>query len=103
MTMEQEKNDERKFIDAKNDEELISLVTEEYADKGLTQEELMEAGRSGIVKAHGHYNEPKEFSFNSYAVWWIRQRIFLELFANVKQSIAVSDRLQRSRVSCGWD
>ncbi len=85
MTMEQEKNDERKFIDAKNDEELISLVTEEYADKGLTQEELMEAGRSGIAKAHGHYNEPKEFSFNSYAVWWIRQQVIQAIHEKINQ------------------
>ena len=85
MTMEQEKNDERKFIDAKNDEELISLVTEEYADKGLTQKELMEAGRSGIAKAHGHYNEPKEFSFNSYAVWWIRQQVIQAIHEKINQ------------------
>ena len=85
MTMEQEKNDERKFIDAKNDEELISLVTEEYADKGLTQEELMEAGRSGIAKAHRHYNEPKEFSFNSYAVWWIRQQVIQAIHEKINQ------------------
>ena len=85
MTMEQEKNDERKFIDAKNDEELISLVTEEYADKGLTQEELMEAGRSGIANAHGHYNEPKEFSFNSYVVWWIRQQVIQAIHEKINQ------------------
>lgn len=73
--MGQENNDERKFLDAKNDEELISFVAEEYADKGLTQEELMEAGHAGIAKAREKFKENNDYSFYPYASWWVHQRI----------------------------
>ena len=68
-------NDIRKYLDAKNDEELVSIIVEEYADQGLTHEELMKAGHDGIAKAHEKYDEKNGSSFNAYAVWWIRQRI----------------------------
>ena len=48
---------------------------EEYQNQGLTLEELMEAGNDGLKKAEEKYNPKADFSFESYAVWWIRQRI----------------------------
>lgn len=68
-------NDARKYMDAKSDEELVSIIVEEYADQGLTHEDLMKAGHDGIAKAHEKYEKKKGFSFNAYAVWWIRQAI----------------------------
>lgn len=72
-------NDIRNYLDAKSDEELVSIIVEEYADQGLTHEELMEAGHDGIAKAHEKYEEKNGFSFNAYAVWWVRQRIIQAL------------------------
>ncbi len=65
----------RKYLEAKSDEELVGIVAEEYADKGLSKEELLEAGHDGIAKARKLYDEKKDFSFNAYAVWWVRQAI----------------------------
>jgi RNA polymerase primary sigma factor len=68
-----------KFLVAKSDEELVSIIAEEYADSGLSKDELVKAGMDGIAKAREHYDETKGFSFNAYAVWWVRQRIIQDI------------------------
>jgi DNA-directed RNA polymerase sigma subunit (sigma70/sigma32) len=35
----------------------------------------VEAGKDGLKKAEEKYDPKADFSFDSYAVWWIRQRI----------------------------
>ena len=62
-------------LKAKSDEELVSIVAEEYADSGLSKDELLKAGRDGIAKACELYDKKNGSSFNAYAVWWVRQRI----------------------------
>ena len=37
--------------------------------------ELVAAGKEGLKIAEEKYDDQTEFSFESYAVWWIRQRI----------------------------
>lgn len=54
---------------------LISAIAKQYADEGLTQEELMEAGRAGIAKAREKFKENNDYSFYPYASWWVHQRI----------------------------
>lgn len=66
----------KKYLNAKSDEELVVLIAEEYADGILSKEELVEAGMNGITKAHKKYDKKYDFSFNAYAVWWVRQAIF---------------------------
>lgn len=58
-----------------NKEELVTNVVKEYLDCGLTQEELMAAGFDGLKKAEEKYDPKADFSFDAYAVWWIRQSI----------------------------
>jgi len=53
---------------------LVEKVVDEYQNQGLTLEELMEAGKDGLKKAEEKYNPKADFGFESYAVWWIRQR-----------------------------
>ena len=43
--------DFEKYLKAKSDKELVCIVAEEYADSGLSKEELLEAGIDGIAKA----------------------------------------------------
>ena len=64
-----------KYLKAKSDEELVSMIADEYADSGLSKDELLKAGRDGIAKAHELYDKKNGSSFNAYAVWWVRQRI----------------------------
>ena len=54
---------------------LVEKVADEYQNQGLTLEELIEAGKDGLQKAEEKYDPKADFSFDSYAVWWIRQRI----------------------------
>ena len=54
---------------------LVEKVADEYQNRGLTQDELVEAGKDGLKKAEERYDPKADFSFESYAVWWVRQRI----------------------------
>lgn len=65
----------KKYLDAKSDKELISIIVDEYKDKNLSKEELLKAGDKGLTKARKRYDFKLGFSFNAYAVWWIRQSI----------------------------
>lgn len=55
--------------------EIIVSIANEYIDKGLSLDELVAAGKEGLKIAEEKYDDQIEFSFESYAVWWIRQRI----------------------------
>ena len=54
---------------------LVEQVAQEPQNQGLTLEELIEAGNDGLRKAGEKFVPKADFSFESYAVWWIRQRI----------------------------
>lgn len=56
---------------------LVIKIAEEYQNRGLTQDELVEAGFEGLKKAKKKFHEKDkpDYKFESYAVWWIRQSI----------------------------
>ena len=56
-------------------QELIVSVAKEYVGGGRTLDELVAAGKEGLKITEEKYDDQTEFSFESYAVWWIRQRI----------------------------
>lgn len=64
-----------KYLEAKSDKELISIIVDEYKDKNLSKDELLKAADKGLAKARKRYDYKLGFSFNAYAVWWIRQSI----------------------------
>ena len=53
----------------------VTSVAKEYLNNGLSLDELVEAGKTGIAKAAIKYDNSRGFRFISYAVWWIRQSI----------------------------
>ncbi len=59
----------------------VAAVAKQYTDRGMTIDELMEAGYDGLIEAACKYDEKDGFKFISYAVWWIRQNILQVLFA----------------------
>lgn len=59
----------------------VAAVAKRYTDRGMTIDELMEAGYDGLIEAACKYNEKEGFKFISYAVWWIRQNILQALSA----------------------
>jgi RNA polymerase primary sigma factor len=54
---------------------LVSGVAKKYQNKGVSEEELLKAGKEGLIKAAHKYDASCGFKFMSYAVWWIRQSI----------------------------
>ena len=53
----------------------VELVAKQYLDRGLTHEQLIEAGNRGLAEAAKRFDSSKGHSFMSYAVWWVRQSI----------------------------
>ena len=53
----------------------VTSVAKEYQNNGLSLDELVEAGKTGIAKAALKYDNSRGFRFISYAVWWIRESI----------------------------
>ena len=54
---------------------LVSGVAKKYLNKGVSDEELLRAGKEGLVKAAHKFDASRGFKFMSYAVWWVRQSI----------------------------
>ena len=57
----------------------VVSVANQYKNKGLSLEELIEVGTEGLKKATEKYDVNAEYKFLSYAVWWIRQAIIQAL------------------------
>ena len=53
----------------------VVSVAKEYQNNGLSLDELVEAGKTGLEKATLKYDNSRGFRFISYAVWWIRESI----------------------------
>lgn len=53
----------------------VVSVANQYKNKGLSLEELIEVGTEGLKKAAEKFDPNAECKFLSYAVWWIRQQI----------------------------
>ena len=51
----------------------VVSVANQYKNKGLSLEELIEVGTEGLKKAVEKFDLNAECKFLSYAVWWIRQ------------------------------
>lgn len=67
----------------------VVSVANQYKNKGLSFEELIEVGTEGLKKAAEKFDVNAECKFLSYAVWWIRQAIFQAI--NEKTGCPVMD------------
>lgn len=67
----------------------VVSVANQYKNKGLSLEELIEVGTEGLKKAAEKFDVNAECKFLSYAVWWIRQAIFQAI--NEKTGYPVMD------------
>ena len=59
----------------------VASFAKQYADKGLTLEELMTAGMDGLTVAAQGFDPSSGFKFIAYAVWYIKQGVLLALKA----------------------
>ena len=53
----------------------VVSVAKQYQDRGLSMEELVEAGKEGLKIARKKFDPSRKFKFISYAVWYIRLAI----------------------------
>jgi len=62
------------------DQRLVVDIAREYEERcSLGLEDLIEVGRGGLVKAKEKSAPEKGRDWQSYASWWIRQRITLAI------------------------
>lgn len=53
----------------------IYSVANQFKDQGLSLQELIVSGITGLIGAAEKYDETRGFKFASYAIWWIRESI----------------------------
>ncbi|MBU2765374.1 MAG: sigma-70 family RNA polymerase sigma factor [Acidithiobacillus ferrivorans] len=52
---------------------LVKAVARGYRNKGLSQEDLLQEGYMGLLRAADRFREGLGTRFSSYATWWIRE------------------------------
>ena len=57
----------------------VESIAKQYLDKGLSLDELVEVGKTGLEKAAMKYDSTRGFKFIAYAVWWIRQPMLVAI------------------------
>lgn len=65
----------------------VVSIAKQYANQGLSLEDLINDGNLGLIKAAHRFDEKRGYKFISYAVWWIRQAML--------QSLAEQSRIVR--------
>lgn len=65
----------------KNEMRFVVAAAKQYVDKGLTLDELVEAGTDGLELAAQRFAPSRGFKFIPYAIWYIKHSILLALKA----------------------
>lgn len=64
---------------------LVAAIAKQYANHNLSMDELIKAGREGLVLAAEKFDERRGFKFIPYAIWWVRKSIEEEIEKTKKQ------------------
>ena len=54
---------------------LVVANARRYLNRGLSFEDLIQEGMTGLIKAISKYHHEYNYKFSTYATWWIRQAI----------------------------
>lgn len=66
-------------MDTKKYDSFVTSIAKQYLNKGLSLDEFVEAGNTGLEKAALKYDHSRGFKFIAYAVWWIRQSMLVAI------------------------
>ena len=91
------RNGDRKALErlTKANLRFVVSVAKQYQNQGLSLPDLINEGNVGLIKAAEKFDETRGFKFISYAVWWIRQKHFVQAIAEQSRII----RLPLNQVS----
>lgn len=67
---------------------LVAYVVQRYLGMGLSQEDLMQEGNIGLLRAVDKFDHRRGGRFGTYAVWWVRQGVRRAL-ANQSRTIRI--------------
>lgn len=59
----------------KSNTRYLIAIAKKYFDKGLTFDELLDAGRKGLEKACERFDPNRGFKFIPYTMWFIKKSI----------------------------
>lgn len=63
-----------------DDDALVAKIESEYQSRcALPSDALIAAGRDGLARARQLFDPAEGHSWDSYATWWVRQRITLAM------------------------
>jgi RNA polymerase primary sigma factor len=60
----------------------VVSVAKKYQNQGVSLADLINEGNVGLIEAARRFDESKGVKFISYAIWWIRQAIFVAIAEN---------------------
>lgn len=75
---------------------LVVKWAKKYATNDDNEEDLIQVGNLGLIKAVEKYDWTKGYQFSTYATWWIRQSIF-RYFADCSRVIRIPVHLHDTK------
>lgn len=79
-----QKDNDPKALDAlvKANIKFVVSIAKKYQGQGVPLLDLISEGNSGLIEAASRFNVELDLKFFSYAVWWIRIKIFTKMDPN---------------------
>lgn len=82
---------------------LVSKIANNYINRGLEYDDLIQEGILGIIEAINKYDLNKNYKFSSYATWWIHCKIKKALDNNDLIRVSISRKEDFKRIQNSID